>query len=83
MASERLVLPSLSDAFVISNCGSGPENCHGIAFVLVSGATFGCVLHQLLSPTRWNGSPGQVRPETVWKGPGAQFGWKTAENLIL
>ncbi len=28
---------------------------------------FGCDLHHFSSPTRWNGSGGQVRPETVQK----------------
>ncbi len=48
----------------ILKCGSGPESGHETALELVSGANFGCVLHQLSSPTRWNGSRGQVRPET-------------------
>jgi hypothetical protein len=47
--------------------GSGPENGHGTALELVSGAHFVRVLHHVSSPTRWNGSRGQVRPETGQK----------------
>ncbi len=46
------------------NCGSGPEHGHETALVLVSGANCGCGLHRFSSPTRWNVSRGQVRPET-------------------
>ncbi len=49
------------------NCGSGPENCHETALELVSGVNFGRGLHHFSSPTRWNGSRGQVRPETGQK----------------
>ncbi len=45
-------------------CGSGPEHGHETALELVYGANLGCVLHHFSSPTRWNGSRGQVRPET-------------------
>ncbi len=60
-------LPSLSHTLEILNCGSGPENGHETALELVSGANFGCVLHHLSRPTRWNGSWGQVRPEICQK----------------
>jgi hypothetical protein len=53
---------------------SGPETllrtltwvCLSLSLSL-SGANFGCVLHHFSSPTRWNGSRGQVRPETGQK----------------
>ncbi len=51
----------------IFNCGSGPEHGYETALELVSGANFGCVLHLFSSPTRWNGSRGEVRPETAQK----------------
>ncbi len=53
--------PILSDTFLMCNCGSGPENDHETALDLVSGADVRCILHDLSSPTRWNGSRGQVR----------------------
>jgi hypothetical protein len=40
------------------------DSGHEAALDLVSGVGFGCVLHHLLSPTRWSRSRGQVRPET-------------------
>ncbi len=66
-AMDPFHLPSLSDTFYIFTCGSGPENGHETALELVSGANFGCVLHHFSSPTRWNGSRGQVLPETGQK----------------
>ena len=36
-------------------------------YKLVSWVEFECVLHHFSSPTRWNGSRGQVRPETCQK----------------
>ena len=44
-------------------CGPGPEHGHEAALELVSGVNFVCVLNHFASPTRWNGSRGQVRPE--------------------
>ncbi len=46
---------------------SGPESGHETALEFVSGANLGHVLHDFSSPTRWNGSRGQVRPETGQK----------------
>ncbi len=43
--------------------GSGPEKGHETALELVPGSNFGCVLHHVSSPTRWNGSRGQAGPE--------------------
>ena len=49
------------------NCGSGPENGHGTALELVSGANFGYVLHNF-----------RARP--VGTGLGAKFGRKPAKT---
>ena len=64
VADEHLVFtPS-----VLSTLGPGPGiHCsaafrsgagHGMALQLVFGATFGCVLHNVSSPARWDGSRG-------------------------
>ncbi len=46
----------------------GPDqHGHETALELVSGANIGGVLHRFSSPIRWNGSRGQVRPETGQK----------------
>ncbi len=63
----RSFLTSLSDTFYIFNSGSGPDKGHETALELVSGANFEGMLHHFSSPTRWNGSRGQVRPETCPK----------------
>ncbi len=47
--------------------GSGTEHGNETAVELVSGANVGCVLHHFSSPTRWNVSRGQVRPEVGQK----------------
>ena len=61
---RALIYLRLVTHFRFVNCGSGLTNRHETALELVSGANFGCVLHHFSSPTRWNGSRGQVRPET-------------------
>ena len=41
----------------------------------------GCVLHHFSSPTRWNGSRGQVRPETSQK-PNTNYNFPPTANAI-
>ena len=58
----RLVIP-----LTLFFCGPGPASGHETTLDLVSGANVVRFLHKFSTPTRWNGSPGQVRPKTIKK----------------
>ena len=53
--------------FICFICRSGAEHDDETAFELVSRACFEFATHRLSSPTRWNGSGGEVRPEICKK----------------